>query len=143
MNQNENLIEHEGIIQKIENNTIFVKITSQSACSECQARGACENNDEFREKIIKVDLHSTSTKQYYRSGNKVTVFISKSTGFKALFWGYLLPFIIMTMLLFITMLIFKNESLAGIIALGVLIPYYFGLYFFRDNLKKQFHFGIK
>ena len=73
----------------------------------------------------------------------MTVIFQESKGFTALFYGYVLPFIIILITLIITNSITNNELLSGLISLGILIPYYTTLYFFRHLLKKVFKFEVE
>ena len=47
------IIEHEGIVSRVEGDRVYVKITSQSACGTCKAREAC-GLAEAQEKIVEV-----------------------------------------------------------------------------------------
>lgn len=76
-------------------------------------------------------------------GQEVTVNFKESSGFTALFWGYILPFILVLFTLIITLEITNNELTAGMLSLIVLVPYYILLYLFRHRLKKVFKFEIE
>lgn len=67
----------------------------------------------------------------------------ESEGVKALFYGYLLPFILVLFALILSFETTGNEALAGLSALGILIPYYIILYFFRHSLKRAFNFELE
>ncbi len=69
--------------------------------------------------------------------------LKKSLGFKALFLGYILPFLLLVITLFTSLTITKNEGLAGLLSVGVLLPYYLGLYFFRKKISNTFIFEIE
>jgi len=71
------------------------------------------------------------------------VLFKESKGFVALFYGYLLPFLLVLGSLIISNTITKNELINGLISLGILIPYYTTLYFFRHLLKKVFKFEVE
>ena len=43
----------------------------------------------------------------------------------------------------ITFALTGKDGLSGLVAIGILIPYYLCLYFFRDKLKNKFTFIIK
>ena len=47
------LIEHSGVVDRVEGDTVRVKITSRSACGTCSARQAC-GLAEAQEKIVVV-----------------------------------------------------------------------------------------
>ncbi len=130
-------ITHQGIIDSITDNLIQVKIVNMSACSACHAKGACSVSDQ-EEKIIDIIPNGKN----YSIGDSVTISSKLQTGFKALFLGYVLPFIIVLFALIIFTALSIKETIAGLIALCTLVPYYFGLYLFRDKVKKSFIFEI-
>lgn len=132
------VIQHKGIIKNITGSKLMVSIISQSACSACHANGACSVAD-IKEKEIEVN--SASAK--FRQGQEVVVFMKESAGFKAVFFGYILPLIVIVAALVAVQSATNNESLAGLVALASLIPYYITLYFFRQHLKKIFKFEIE
>lgn len=112
-------------------------IISKSACSECHARGACTLADS-REKEIEID----NTGINYFPGQEVMVVLRESLGIKALFYGYIFPFLLVLLTLTIVYSLTGNEILAGLVSLVVLIPYYTTLYFLRHYLKKVFKFEL-
>jgi len=130
---------HPGIIHKIENDKIIVNIIAQSACASCHAKGMCSISD-LEEKSIEVLKKSGKN---YKTGEKVNVAMESSLGTKAVMIGYVIPFLIVLISLIILTIITNNEGFAGLISLVLLIPYYFGVYFHRDKLKKTFTFKIQ
>ena len=83
---NEN-IEHTGRVERIEGNTVFVAITSNSACGTCRARKAC-GVSESAEKIIEVE---TATAADFEVGEEVTVAVRKRAGLRAVVFAYTIP----------------------------------------------------
>ena len=79
----------------------------------------------------------------YTQGQEVSVIFSESHGFQALLFGYVLPFVLVLVALVAFFSATGDELAAGLLALGVLIPYYITLYFFRDVLKKIFKFELE
>jgi sigma-E factor negative regulatory protein RseC len=73
----------------------------------------------------------------------VTIVFRQSQGFSAVFWGYLMPFILVLTTLIISNAFLSNELTAGLLSLAILIPYYITLYFFRHLLKKYFKFELE
>jgi len=130
-------IEHDGIIDSIDSNTVNVRIIAIAGCASCQLKGVCSASD-LEEKIIEV----SKTSGEYNVGDKVKVALKQSLGFKALFYGYVLPFILVLGTLIITTSIFENEGVSGLLSLAVLVPYYFGLYILRNKMRKIFTFSI-
>ena len=47
------LIEHSGVVERTECDTVYVRITSRSACGTCKARQAC-GLAEAQDKIVAV-----------------------------------------------------------------------------------------
>ena len=99
----------------------------------------CQVSDVDKKEIEILDSRSNK----FRIGDKVEVSFSKSQGPKALFLGYLLPFLFVIVTLFVAFEITGDEVLAGISSLMVLLPYYLVLYTFRSKLKKEFTFKLK
>ena len=131
-------IRHKGFVKKVNGEVLTVNIINQSACSSCHAKGACTVAD-FQEKEIEITGFSGS----YRPGQEVIVLFQESQGFSALLFGYILPFILVFVTLIIAFSVTHNELIGGLLSLGILIPYYITLYFFRNNLKKVFKFEVE
>ena len=87
--QKSNIIEHSGIVESIENNVVKVNILSASACSSCHAKGSC-GVAETENKIVE----NFNPEKTFSVGEHVNVVAEESLGFKALFYAYLLPFIL-------------------------------------------------
>lgn len=128
---------HTGVIQKVSEYKIIVAIINASACSACHAKGACLASD-LKEKEIEI-IHFSG--EYY-PGQHVNIIGSTSQGYKAAFYGYVLPFVLVLATLLISISLTKSDGLAGLLSLAILIPYYIALYFFRDKLKHSFRFEI-
>lgn len=131
-------VEHTGIIETIDNDAIKVSILSQSACSSCHAKGGCSASD-MQNKTVEINHWQGD----FKIGEAVRVILQESLGFKALFLGYLLPFLIVLVTLITVYSITNQQGMAGLLSLGILIPYYLTLYLLRDNIKKSFSFAIK
>jgi len=131
-------ITHPGIIQTIDDKQINVKILAQSACSSCHAKGMC-SVAEMEEKIVVV---VNDGRMNYSPGDSVILKMKKSLGPRAVFLGYFLPFLIVTISLFILVSITGKEGISALISLGLLIPYYLVLSFLKDRLAKRFNFAI-
>jgi sigma-E factor negative regulatory protein RseC len=130
-------IEHDGIVQESDNNSVTVRILSASACSGCHAEGSCAllGNEE---KIVDV-----SGSYNVSPGDKVTVLMKQSSGYAALALGYVLPLVLVLVFLIILISVSVPELAAGLSAIAVLIPYYFALWIFRKRISKKFTFSIK
>jgi len=131
------VIRHTGIVQKSDNESVTVLITAESACKGCHAEGSC-NLSGKEEKIVEV-------KGFYnvKEGDAVTVSMKQSTGFKALFLGYILPLLIVLTFLILFAYIGYSELAAGLLSLSSLLPYYLVLYFARNKINNKFIFSLK
>ena len=133
------LIVHNGIVKDIDDSYYYVSIIAQSACVSCQVKGACNVND-MQEEIIEVPV---SGNRIYKVGDSVEILMGKSMGKRAVFLGYILPFIVLFATLIISLNIFDDEGIAGLLAFGILIPYYFVLYLLKDKLRNSFEFRLR
>ena len=77
-------IEHTGRVDRVEAGTVYVTITSSSACGSCKARQAC-GLAETQEKTIVVKCADTTA---YAAGDAVTVGVRRSAGALAVVLGY-------------------------------------------------------
>lgn len=134
-----NTIEHKGIIKQIEQDQIVVQIVSQAICVSCQINGHCSVADTKEKNIVVYSDKSNN----YKIGDSVDVVISQNLGLKAVMIAYFVPFLVLLISLVIFLQVLKDELLSGLLALGMLVPYYFLIWFFRNNIKKEFKFKIK
>jgi sigma-E factor negative regulatory protein RseC len=132
-------IEHPGIIDRVDEESVFVKVLAMSACSSCHAKSMC-NIAEVEEKIVEV--RKVPGKDY-KVGESVTVSMRRSQGSVAVLLGYFVPFLLLFGVLLLVLFISGNEGLAGLSAILILIPYYWLLYIFRNRLKSRFSFRIE
>ncbi len=132
-------VSHSGIVKEITpEGKIKISIVSKANCISCQLNGVCSASD-VKEKIVEVDHYGGVLK----IGETVNVALAENTGFKAMFLGYLLPFLILfTTLIVLTELKF-DELTAGLLSLATLVPYYFTLYIFKNKIKKNFSFFVR
>ena len=89
-------IEHEGIITGISESHIFVRIIQHSACAGCHAASLCTTTDQ-KEKIIEVEKCDFPI----QIGDKVSVALSASAGYRAIWFTATLPVILIMLSLVI------------------------------------------
>ena len=135
----EETISHEGVITKITDNVLEIKIVAQSACAACHAKSACTMSDQA-EKVLTVPKPEGQDFQLFQ---KVKVVMAVGQGNKAAVLAYLVPIILLLAALFICLGLGVSEGLSALIGIGTLIPYYLVLYLFRDKLKKRFEYRIE
>jgi sigma-E factor negative regulatory protein RseC len=130
------IIEHEGIVKTLEDDSIIVAISATSACSGCHAQGVCGISGS-QEKLIKID-----GKYDVKPGNSVIVSMKLTTGYRALLLGYVLPLTIVIVVLCVLSSLHLSELASGLFSLGAIIPYYIILIIFRKKINKKFSFNI-
>lgn len=133
-------IEHPGIIDRIEGKRVWVSIQPQSACGNCHSKSYC-GMAEVAEKIIEVQPPEND--KAYQPGQHVIISLKKSLGYRALFLGYLFPFLILMLSLIVLISVTGNEALAAITSILLMVPYYLVLYVNREKIKTSFRFYIK
>ena len=133
-----NTIQHQGIVESINDAHIKVRIVQTTACSSCSAKGYCSSS-ESKEKFVDVVEANNS----YKVGDVVLLEAQTSMGLKAVLLAFVLPFIWLITFLFIFMGFFHSELLSAILSLVSLVPYYLVLWLFRNQIKHNFTFKIK
>jgi sigma-E factor negative regulatory protein RseC len=129
-------VSHLGIISDISKEIIEIAISESVHCASCHAKSAC-GLAETTTKIIRVPNKGKS----FTLNESVRIVMSNNTGLKAVFFGYVLPFILLFVVLFVSS-VFVKEWQAGLLALFVLIPYYLFLYFNEKVIKKVVKINI-
>ena len=133
------MIEHIGLIEKIEKGVVFVRITQQAACSSCEAKGFCTSSEQ-KEKLIKVELKAAPA--LFNVGEQVLLIGTTKMAFRSIFLAFILPSLLILATLITGNLQAVGEELSALLGIGTLALYYTILYFFRDALKKQLAFTI-
>ena len=136
---NEETVFHEGIITKITDDELEIKILAQSACAACHAKSAC-GMSEHSEKILTVPRPKD---QQFSLMQKVNVTMAIGQGNKAAVLAYLIPIVLLLAVLFICLGLGLSEGLSALLSIAALIPYYIVLYLNRDKLKRRFEYRIE
>jgi sigma-E factor negative regulatory protein RseC len=134
-----NKIKHSGVVEKIKDDCIQVRIVQTSACAACKVAGYC-NASESKEKLIDV-YHADSHR--LNVGDAVTVTASTQVAAHALLLGFGLPFVVMVTVLVVVLQTTGNEGRAALSGLLALVPYYAVLYLFRNRLRDKLSFSIE
>ena len=133
---NTNQFIHSGVISKITGDSIIVSLEQNIHCESCKAKAGCGISESNTKEI---EVFNTS--DCFKINETVNVVLKKALGFKAVFWAYIFPFILMFCTLIISSYFFE-EWIAGILSILVLLPYYLVLYYFKDALKSVFKISI-
>ena len=131
-------IHHNGIIERIEGDIVYVRIVQQSACAGCHAQAMCSAADR-KDKIIEVPDRSGA----FRPGEEVSIEGRSSMGLQAVFLAFVVPLILVLLAIIAGTETGWGETASGLTGLIVLCMYYGILYLLRDKLKKRFIFTLK
>lgn len=132
-------ISHEGVVTRITDDVLEIKILAQSACAACHAKSAC-GMGEHAEKVLTVPRPQG---QEFHLFQKVNVVMAVSQGNKAAVLAYLIPILVLLGVLFACLGLGLGEGLSALIGIAALVPYYFILYLKRDKIKGQFEYRIE
>lgn len=133
----ESEIEHAGVVYKIEENAITVKITAHSGCASCHAADFCNASGS-------VDKYFTVPFQHgIAKGQNVKIVTTLSTGFRALYIGYIIPLIVLLASLIIMLASGVGELGSAISSISIVALYYFMIFRLRDRIAKNINFTLK
>lgn len=131
-------ISHDGIVKNAPGNgTAEVEIITGSACSGCHARSACSlGNTEVRVINVKSDAS-------LQQGDRVTVVMEQSQGFRALTIGYVIPFVVLMVVFTLLTLAHAGELASALLSFAALGVYYLAVWIMREKVERKFEFKIK
>lgn len=127
------------MVSEVGEKLVEVEFTTESACSECKAKGLCGVEDGNKRFVTVWEPNA----QYYVVGEEVMIGVSEVMGMKAAMWAYIIPFFILFGCLCVTSLLKWGELASGLSSLGVLCLYYVVLWFFRRHIEKEIVFKIR
>ena len=133
-------ISHEGIVESMHDGVIEVRITQASACNSCKVAAHCRAS-ESKEKLIAVRVPGDMAK--WQVGQAVTVSTQSGMAGRALLLAFGVPLLLMLLALMTALAAGSSEGFAALLALGVLLPYYLVLWFFRHRISREITFEIK
>ena len=135
----EDLISHQGIVERIEGTTVIVKIVQHSACSGCKVKSMC-SSAESKEKTVDVQTFNASD---FKVGEEVMVYAGLSMGRTAVIIAFVIPLIIMVLWLVAAIKLLKLDELSAIGSdLMLLGLYYVILSMNRKRINRRFTFTI-
>ena len=133
------LIEHSGVVERTERDTVYVRITSRSACGTCKARQAC-GLAEAQDKIVAV---ATPEAGQYAVGGEVMVGVRRSAGVRAVVLAYVGALVVLLAVLAGTIAVAGwNEGMGALAAIAGVGVYYFVLWLFRRKIEHTIQFTI-
>ena len=133
------LIEHSGVVERAERDTVYVRITSRSACGTCKAREAC-GLAEAQDKIVAV---TTSEAGRYAAGEAVMVGVRRSAGVRAVVLAYVGALAVLLAVLVAAIAVAGlSEGVSALAAIAGVGVYYLVLWLFRRKIEHTIQFTI-
>ncbi len=133
------LLEHKGVVSEVGEKMVEVEFVTESACSECKAKGLC-GVEEGDKRFVTVWEPNA---QYFVVGEEVMIGVSEVMGMKAATYAYIIPFFILLGGLLLTLQLGWSELAAGLSSLGVMCLYYVVLWMMRSRIEKEIVFKIR
>lgn len=134
-----NEISHSGIVERVEDGCVSVRILQTSACAACKVAGHC-NASEAKVKIVEV--HCDTGASHWEVGQPVTVVAESRVARLALWLGFVLPLLLLLCTLVATIMTTKNEGMAALASLLVLVPYYLVIWALRSQVSRRVSFRL-
>lgn len=132
------VIEHSGVVARVDSGRVFVRIVVGSACAACRAREAC-GMSESNEKMVEVAVDPEVT---YKVGEAVTVGVRRRTGGMAVLLAYVGALVVLLAVLALGIALGMSEGVSALAALGGVALYYVLLWLFRRKIEHTIHFTI-
>lgn len=133
-------IEHQGIVESIDDEHVLVRITQTAACAGCKISGHCTST-ESKDKLI--DVYNDPLAKTRHVGDIVTVVASRSAAGRALLLSFGLPLLLMLLVFFVATACGCSQGVAALLMLGALLPYYIIIWLMRYNIAEQIAFRIE
>ena len=132
------MIRHEGIVERIDGEMAHIRIVQTSACSACKARSMCMSAESQEKEMDAMMLEPM------QPGDQVEILVRERLAWKAVLLAYILPFVVMVALIAILDILTPwSEAVVGTISLCGIALYYIGLSVFKHRLQTQFSFTAR
>ncbi len=124
-------IEQPGLVTALTAGRIKVALQGNGGCSTCHDALCMLGKSQARW------VETPSGSNSLNIGDTVMVRINRASGYAGVLWLYLVPFVLMVLTLIGILKLGQPESLAGVMAIFVLVPYFLVLYIFRKKMAAQ------
>ena len=128
-------ISHEGIVTNRIGDKAIVHLIKPEECHSCRMKEFCGVTDEDRSRF-EVPV------QDLEIGDTIALELKPGIGFRALFWAYLFPFLLVLFVITVGSWWGLSEQWLGVLSLLVLPPYFLGLSRFKKELKSQLNLKV-
>ncbi len=134
-------IEHQGIVESVEDDCVKVRIVQMAACADCKAKSLC-SSAESKEKLIEVKGRGVGVD--VRVGENVLVYGSMQMGWAALRVAFIFPMVLLLIVGAICLTTLNlSEGTTLLLMLLSLLFYGLVVYALRSRIERRFSFGIE
>lgn len=124
-----------GRVVSIRDGKLEVRITRNSACSTCHAKGACTSQD-VKEQTITITDFPIGLKE----GDAVSIHADSSLSWRAILYAFVLPLILLITIVLILNSHHVSEDTMVMVLLGTLVLYGGVLWLLRNYFSRVFSF---
>ncbi|WP_460053866.1 SoxR reducing system RseC family protein [Spirochaeta dissipatitropha] len=124
------MFSHIGIVTSVAGRQVEVEIHRPEGCGNCSLNGTCGQG---KRKVLNAVCELPC-----KPGDRVTVEISNQQGWRALFWGILLPFLCTISAVAISLYAGQTETLSALMGLASAALYYAVFYLFRNSAAQSY-----
>jgi positive regulator of sigma E activity len=126
-----------GCVVAIDGNILTVEVRAGSACGTCAAKNLCQAERQNRQICI-YDSQASN----FRIGEEVNILADSGQGLKAAVLAYGLPLVLLLAAVIIVKSCGLSDFISSISGIIILIPYYLGVFFFQNKIKREFYVTI-
>ncbi len=131
-------VEHIATVIRADDDVVEAELTVQSACAACHARSVCGLGESKRKRVE----IATPDAAAYVPGESVVVSIESNMGMIAVFWAYVMPFVVLLGALIVSSAAGAGDGVSALAALAATALYFVALYLCRARLERKIHFKI-
>lgn len=129
-------IQEPGLVSSISQQVVTVTLLGSGGCASCH-KSLCILRDTTNRSV---EVPTTAGKLHV--GDEVYVRMKPETGYVAIMWLYIIPFLVLMTVMIGLLRMQVNEGLVGLFALLALFPYYGILFLLRNYVKRQCHVEV-
>lgn len=128
----------DGIINKIEDDTVWLEISINSACGGCAAKTLCNMTEQKNELFKAKNL----TGEQFAIGEKVQIRLQQKLALKAVILGYFMPFVVLITGLFGCHALTHSDGLSSMVSLVLTALYFLFIKLIDKHISKEYVFYI-
>ena len=131
------MVSHQGKVERVENHKVFVRFEQKASCSDCQSVAVCPAA-KGKDNIVEVSDFTGD----FAPNDEVILSGRQSMGRLAVVFAFVIPLITIISAVVCGILLSGSEAIGGLAGLLTLFPYYFILYLLRHKISKKFVFTL-